>query len=1305
MSYKTSADNNYGNKKLMLSNFVKTNDGIYVPSINSSIDYNDGDKHENYIISTLEKSKDKGLFSTDLQKSIIDWPSEYHFSPYRASLIAHLPFKEGDKVLELGSGCGAITRFLCEKNCRVTAIEGSIRRAKATRIRCDGFDNLRVYSANFFDVEFTNKFDWILLVGVLEYSGMYSHTEDPFNSLLSKTKALIKDDGNLLVAIENRLGLKYFGGCNEDHIPQKFFGIEDRYTINTPKTFGKNEITNLIKRAGYKNINFQFPFPDYKLPRVILTEEGAKNDNFLSYELIRHLRSRDYSKNSFTNFDESLVWPQICKNNLIQELSNSFLIIANSNSSFNVSENLLAVVNSFQRHAAYAIMTKFILSSNKKIDVVKEKIEKNIVFEGSPFSNSPKHISYLKLQSIHSHLIEAISKNEFYEIEKYLTIWQSTIKEVALEGSYNINGTTYVSGNYFDLQPNNILIDDDIPSIIDEEWCVDFYIPLPLIAIRYFRHILKFNELDKKIKERLPIRRLLSLVLGDDVAVTKSDLASEDIFRDLINFYISPVLSIGISSIGEIYKKIESKCSIFLKSGDIENGLNHLVACATMLKDWKLFYEAALLALSHNLNERIIYKLNELLLNFSNNSSDAKKHSAYITTRIIAREHLKNNKMNSAISSYKSFIDRYTEFALAHNDLGVLYFKIEKPEKALSQYRKAIKIDRKCINALKNLGDLIYFNLSQHRKALSIYKFVLKLYPDDQEAKDLINQITSSLTESKSVGNDPLLDVSIIIPVFNQLEYTKNCIDSLLSNREYFKKEIVVIDNGSTDGTIEYLTLLGKKITAIFNHQNLGFVDACNQGSQMAKGKYLVFLNNDTLPLKGWISPLVEVAENDSTVGAVGAKLIYPNGKLQEAGGIVLSNGRTINFGRNDDPTKPIYNQVCEVDYCSGACLLVRKDLFSEIGGFDRRYAPAYYEETDLCFELRKLNFKVVYQPKSEVIHYGSVTAGNDDDKGFRKYLNINRQKFTEKWQIVLKKHERPLTIGEKLYIADRRLIGLRKSILLSAISFKSIFLNPKPIDRNGLLSILYGGFQNLLKNNHTKEAWQAIKDLVDFAPDFALAHNDMGVIHYRNGNTEKAAALYTKAVELEPTNLIFRKNLADLLLFESKQTQRALKEYMAILKIAPNDIDALFALGHISLQNQQREDAIFFFRRILEIDPSHEPATTTLAQLSVNTLNSNTKSQNAFNRRMIYISPVLPRHDSESADYRNYQILDQLVCDGWEILYLYQAKGRDDDSHLSILGGQIEFIQLPLNPSLYLKHIRAFKPDVVWITNLWTIP
>lgn len=240
--------------------------------------------------------------------------------------------------------------------------------------------------------------------------------------------------------------------------------------------------------------------------------------------------------------------------------------------------------------------------------------------------------------------------------------------------------------------------------------------------------------------------------------------------------------------------------------------------------------------------------------------------------------------------------------------------------------------------------------------------------------------------------------VSIIIPAYNHFGYTYACLKSILTNTIKVDYEILIADDCSIDLTSNIENIVSG-VKVLHNAENLLFVKNCNNAAKYAKGKYIIFLNNDVQVKYNWLYPLVNLLENDEDIGMVGSKLIFPDGKLQEAGGIVWKDGSAANYGRNKDYKSYEYNYVKEVDYVSGASLMIRKDLWREIGGFDERYAPAYYEDTDLAFEVRRFGKKVIYQPASVIVHFEGASNGKNIQEGIKKYQEINRLKFVEKWK------------------------------------------------------------------------------------------------------------------------------------------------------------------------------------------------------------------------------------------------------------------------------------------------------------------
>lgn len=251
-------------------------------------------------------------------------------------------------------------------------------------------------------------------------------------------------------------------------------------------------------------------------------------------------------------------------------------------------------------------------------------------------------------------------------------------------------------------------------------------------------------------------------------------------------------------------------------------------------------------------------------------------------------------------------------------------------------------------------------------------------------------------------SNHPV--VTIVIPIHGKWPYTRRCLRAIEASRPAVPFEIVVVDDASPDDSAERVAAC-PGLRLVRTDQNVGFVGACNSGARAARGELLVFLNNDTEVQRGWLDELVGTLYRDDRIGLVGAKLVYPDGQVQECGGIVWADGKGWNYGRGGDVDDPRLNSVRDVDYCSGAAILVRGDLFNRVGGFDNRYAPAYYEDTDLAFAVRAAGYRTVVQPRSIVMHHEGISNGTEVTSGVKRWQEHNRITFAKKWQNELNSH------------------------------------------------------------------------------------------------------------------------------------------------------------------------------------------------------------------------------------------------------------------------------------------------------------
>ena len=273
---------------------------------------------EDEILKIVEEKKD----FTSVILNDNRWPVLYHLSPERRNLLEWYPFKKEADLLEIGAGCGAITGLLCEKVKKVTAVELSKRRAEVIYNRYKELKNLEIIVGNFEDIRFDLKFDYITLIGVLEYAATFIKSSNPYKTFLSKVGTLLENSGKLIIAIENKFGLKYFAGAGEDHTGRMFDGVEGYLNYSPAETFGKEELLTLLGEAGFDISDFYYPYPDYKFADEIYSDSYLPGVNTVFPD------APNYDVDRFKLFSERRVFSNIIKNKKFDFFSNSFLIIA-----------------------------------------------------------------------------------------------------------------------------------------------------------------------------------------------------------------------------------------------------------------------------------------------------------------------------------------------------------------------------------------------------------------------------------------------------------------------------------------------------------------------------------------------------------------------------------------------------------------------------------------------------------------------------------------------------------------------------------------------------------------------------------------------------------------------------------------------------------------------------------------------------------------------------------------------------------------------------------------------------------------
>ena len=318
--------------------------------------YSDGDEAENRLLHIVENHA--GDDYNDIAMHESSWPLLYHLSPIRENIISWYPFRKGAKVLELGAGCGAVTGALLNRGLQVTAVDLSLRRCRINATRHADCEELTICVGSIEEVlkNINQSFDYVLLIGVLEYAAVFSDANNPQAYMLNSIKRIMKPDTELFVAIENRIGLKYFAGCREDHTGRYFESIEGYPHHDGPVTLCKRQLQELFDACGF-SCDFYYPYPDYKFPMKVFSDwylpaKGEMNRNW-----------QHFDANRVCLFNEDLANDVMIDAGLVTELSNSFLVKLTLPEK-KAGDRVVFVKSSMERRPAYRHHTLIIEREN-----------------------------------------------------------------------------------------------------------------------------------------------------------------------------------------------------------------------------------------------------------------------------------------------------------------------------------------------------------------------------------------------------------------------------------------------------------------------------------------------------------------------------------------------------------------------------------------------------------------------------------------------------------------------------------------------------------------------------------------------------------------------------------------------------------------------------------------------------------------------------------------------------------------------------------------------------------------------------
>ena len=545
-------------QKWRLSEFQYNKEiGIYVPPKKGiyTINYSDGIKVENYILKSIINAKDISDDSDELMRMVKDWPTYYHLGIGRSNILKSLDISHDANVLELGSGCGAITRYLGENFKSVDGIEGSPLRARIARERCRNLENVRIFCSNFRYIKFDPTYDIVTLIGVLEYAPIYfrsrQNAKEACLSLLKLAKTALKPDGILIIAIENKIGLKYWSGCPEDHTGKIFDGIYGYPADQGPITFSKKEIETLLKTAGFLNISFYYCFPDYKFASTIISDIGDEKDFYLHNWI--EVPFPSYNISRIYTFHEGLVIKTLSEAGLLREFANSFLIVASQSISSIIRQPDWVVKRfSMKRRKEFRSITtlkikptlyiekKRLAGSNTEYSIANDKIKiKHRVADSSWYRGD------LIIFDIYKGLFENNFKNKILEL---LKIYYQELMNKYYAGVKDEEGYPLLRGDSFDFIFRNIIKGKKKLIFIDNEWCVDGYIPVDYVMYRAITIDIIGSQdywIRKRIKnvDKFTIELIKFFFSKYENRRHIKNKMMEDFFQNLISGGLNPIFS------------------------------------------------------------------------------------------------------------------------------------------------------------------------------------------------------------------------------------------------------------------------------------------------------------------------------------------------------------------------------------------------------------------------------------------------------------------------------------------------------------------------------------------------------------------------------------------------------------------------------------------------------------------------------------------------------------------------------------------------------------------------------------------
>lgn len=938
----------------------------------------------------------------------------YALSDQRELLLEWYDFDPEAELLQVGADYGAMTGLFLSSVAKVTVLDEDAKALKTVQIRFPDAANVEYVQGSLTEYAGQNlgepaqesranpeavretarsshgcrRYDYVTLVG---------QDADISPETIQAAKKLLKPHGVLIAAVPNALGMKYFAGTTPE--PNSLTRSQVERLFMEPEEQGVPEKEAALPAEGFGRdsaLRFFYPMPDYRTPITIYSDDYLPKKG----DLTKTMYAYDYPR--YHTMDMGERFDLVCGEGMFAQYANSYLVFwSRDREKLYPEENRIFIKYNKTRKEAFQIRTcicqrmhrsevpalagksscyyvekaafrlegmahiwsfadkcKALASQHRRLKLAEPSYREDRNAAYFPYLEGKTWAEKLgeeilggqaPLPALHGSVDQIFdlapgSRGWFKVSEEFTEVFGQGLEP---EDTALLTQDTACRASNIDLLFENILTTAEGDFCLDYEWVYDFPVPEHFIVYRILKY---FQEQYSSLMKGLTLEALLA------------------------EFGITPDMA-------AVYGKMEESFQAYVHG---ENQQLYLGNYLFVSRD-----QGEMRQMEKDL-ERARERIGQMKIHTREKDAAIRKMTE---VQRLTNNHVTN--LEAMIRDLRHEID----------EMGKTLTYLNRHEAILSKVRRKAGEQ---FNRRYPRGSVQRKKLAYKKEAILHPVRSRKLYATEEgrnlrkgdfEIGDIYRQYGKLRFEKQEAPQ-----VSIVIPVYNQIAYTYACLVSILEHTKDVSYEVIIADDVSTDAT-EHLAEFADGLVICRNTTNQGFLRNCNQAASHARGTYVMFLNNDTQVTEGWLGSLVSLIESDPSIGMVGSKLVYPDGRLQEAGGIIWSDGSGWNYGRLDDPDKAEYNYVKDVDYISGAAILLSRQLWEQIGGFDDRYAPAYCEDSDLAFAVRKAGYRVVYQPLSKVIHFEGISNGTDvQGTGLKRYQVENGEKLREKWKDELAK-------------------------------------------------------------------------------------------------------------------------------------------------------------------------------------------------------------------------------------------------------------------------------------------------------------